>query len=167
MVQRRPCRRQFGVTLDESVGARRWFQLLGIVFMPGNLRLVFGEEFTKEELSYISPYLCHLACSTGRLGLNLSGVRKYLLQYQGCKFCRAVLMESEVAKLSESESLGDLSYSAQYDRLYQRELDTKKVIDVSSLFAVVKLCNWMSQQPFRHLLSISVHMSRSNNTCST
>lgn len=53
-------------------------------------------------------------------------------------------MEPEVATPSESESLGDLSYSAQYDRLYQRELDTKKVIDVNSLFAAVKLCNGRS-----------------------
>lgn len=37
-------------------------------------------------------------------------------------------MEPEVATPSESESLGDLSYSAQYDRLYQRELDTKKPV---------------------------------------
>ena len=68
-------------------------------------------------------------------------------------------MEPEVATPSKDESLGDLSYSAQYDRLYQRELDTKKVIDVNSLFAAVRLCNRRSQQPFSHLLSISVHMS--------
>ena len=74
-------------------------------------------------------------------------------------------MELEVATPSENEALGDLSYSAQYDRLYQRELDTKKVIDVSSLFAAVKLCNWRSQQQSRHLLSISVHMSCSHNAC--
>lgn len=144
MVQRRPCRRQLGETLDESVGARRWFRLLDIVFMPGKLTLVLGENLTKGRRSYITPSRCHLACSSARLGLNSSGVRKYLLQYQGCKFCRAVLMEPEVATPSESESLGDLSYSAQYDRLYQRELDTKKVIDVNSPFAAVKLCNGRS-----------------------
>ncbi len=80
-----------------------------------------------------------MACSLARLALNSSGVRKYLLQYQVCKFCRAVLMETEVATPPERESLGDLSYSAQYDRLYQRELDTKKVIDVSTPCSVKAL----------------------------
>lgn len=59
---------------------------------------------------------------------NLFAVRKYLLQYHGGTACRAVLMEPEMATIPENDSLGDLSYSAQYDRLFQRELDTKKVI---------------------------------------
>ncbi len=37
------------------------------------------------------------------------------------------MLEPELAITSEDEQLGDLSYSAQYELLYQSELDTKKV----------------------------------------
>ena len=37
------------------------------------------------------------------------------------------MLEPELATTLEDEQLGDLSYSAQYELLYQSELDTKKV----------------------------------------
>jgi hypothetical protein len=42
-------------------------------------------------------------------------------------FGRAALAESAVLPNTLVDHLGDLSYSAQYDRLFQKELDTKKV----------------------------------------
>ena len=39
----------------------------------------------------------------------------------------ASLAEPETVDLPAGQKLADLSYSAQYDRLFQKELDTKKV----------------------------------------
>ena len=64
-------------------------------------------------------------------------VRKYLRQYQHLLFCRAAVLEPELAATLEDEQLGDLSYSAQYELLYQSELDTKKVIERVSPIAVL------------------------------
>ena len=47
------------------------------------------------------------------------------------------MLEPELATTLEDEQLGDLSYSAQYELLYQSELDTKKVIKPGSSTAVL------------------------------
>ena len=54
-----------------------------------------------------------------------------------CVFCRAAVLEPHLATPLEDERLGDLSYSAQYELLYQSELDTKKVIEPGSSTAVL------------------------------
>ena len=47
------------------------------------------------------------------------------------------MLEPELATTLEDERLGDLSYSAQYELLYQSELDTKRVIKPGSSAAVL------------------------------
>ncbi len=68
--------------------------------------------------------------------------------------CSAVLERPDVQRNAELERLADLSYSAQYDRLFQKDLDTKTVKPFSCVANFIRFRE--GQVPLRLLQELTI-----------